>query len=285
MQHFITLAKDQLGSIYSTQEINRIVRLLLEKLAGVNAVQYHTDKDMKISTATSVKLGKALERIKQHEPLQYVLGETAFSGLTLQVGPGVLIPRPETEELVEMILKDVASEGHKKLWRIVDICTGSGCIAVSLAKRIPTVCMEGWDISDEALGIASKNAALYKTAITFRKLDVLTFESTESMTGTLDILVSNPPYVCQSETCTMEHKVLDYEPHLALFVSDADPLVFYRKIACLGTRMLKKGGWVYVEINSRLGKQTTLTFDEMGYSDVKLIRDINCRDRFIRATL
>jgi len=284
MHDFISFAKERLNNLYQTNEINYISRMLLEKFAGIGSTQFYSGKDIKIPDITASKLREALNRLGEHEPLQYVLGETEFSGLMFHVRPGVLIPRPETEELVELIIKDAKSHFVKKeALRIIDFCSGSGCIAISLSKKISGSLVEGWDISQDALEISKENASRLSPYVQFLPVDILNYQPSEKSYGKMDILVSNPPYVCNSEQDEMETKVLKYEPHLALFVDDSDPLIFYRKIGELSEKMLKKGGFLYFEINSRLWKETMDMMKSFTFQEVRVFKDISGRERFIRA--
>lgn len=283
MRAFIQSARHQLAPLYTPQEINRIVRLLLEKWASVDAVSYYADKDRKISPSELTALQLALDRLSQHEPLEYVLGTADFAGIKLLVDSRVLVPRPETEELVEWILHDVCEQGGHTPTNILDLCTGSGCIAIALAREWPASRIEGWDVSAEALEVAVLNATANKTDIHLNRVDVLTVEPQAYKTESFDLLVSNPPYVCRSESAEIAPNVLDYEPHLALFVEDDDPLIFYSAIARLGKRLLKSDGWLYVEINGRLGEQTKSLFENEGYSLVALKKDLFGKDRFVKA--
>lgn len=283
MRDFIAFVRNHLKSSCPPQEISQISRLLLEKIAGFDSMQFYGGKDIKIPEHIALKLREAVLRLAGHEPLQYILGETEFSGLTFHVRPGVLIPRRETEELVELIIKDLENGCFpKENIRIADICTGSGCIALALSKRISGSKVEAWEISPEALQIATENAKINSATVLFCQLDVLDFLPPEEMYETMDILVSNPPYVCRSEHKDMDAKVLDNEPHLALFVEDEDPLVFYRAIAVIGMKMLKKGGYLYFEINSLLWKENLDLLNSFPFSDVCIYKDISGRKRFIR---
>jgi len=283
MQAFIQLARHQLAPLYTPQEISRIVRLLLEKWASVDAVSYYADKDRKIPPSVLTRLEMALDRISRHEPLEYVLGTADFAGMKLLVDSRVLVPRPETEELVEWILHDVREQGGITPSRILDLCTGSGCIAIALANAWPTSHIEGWDVSAEALEVAHLNTIDNKTDVCFKRVDLLARELLEVETGLFDLIVSNPPYVCRSESSAMAPNVLDYEPHLALFVEDEDPLIFYSAIARFGKKRLKPDGILFVEINGRLGEQTKTLFEDEGYSVVTLKKDLFGKDRFVKA--
>ena len=197
-------------------------------------------------------------------------------GRTFYVAPGVLIPRPETEELVELMLKELSPVS-----RILDIGTGSGCIAVSLAKELPESQVTAWDVSEEALSIAVSNSEALQASVRFEQRDVLTYSP--GATECYDVIVSNPPYVIEAEKQEMEQNVLDWEPSLALFVPDADPLRFYRRIAMLGLEMLVPGGKLYFEINRAFGADTVSMLRESGYRAVCLQKDISHNDRFVIA--
>jgi release factor glutamine methyltransferase len=282
MQRFTAYIESKLHPIYPAREIKAFSRVLLRDLAGWNSVQIHIGKDTKIPEETFQHLVEAVNRLALQEPIQYITGKTEFYDLTFQVRPGVLIPRPETEELVELILKDHCLSESKSSLRLLDIGTGSGCIAVSLAKKLPEATVSAWDISAEALEIALENARLNGTTVFFEQVDILAFEPSTKDENTWDVMVSNPPYVRQCEKTEMEQHVLKHEPHLALFVEDEDPLLFYRVIAGLALRMLKKGGLLYFEINSHLGRETLDLIREIGFEDATLIQDLSGRDRIIR---
>lgn len=220
-------------------------------------------------------------RVASGEPVQYVTGRAHFCGLEFGVRQGVLIPRPETEEIVRHIVDDMESCCGREL-SVLDIGTGSGCIAVSLAKAVGGASVEAWDVSDDALQIAGENAARNGAEVRFVKMDVLNADF-NGMAQRFDIIVSNPPYICESEADEMERNVLDYEPHIALFVPDDDPLLFYRRIAEAGLSILKKGGKLYFEINRRYGKETVEMLTRLGYADVELNADLFGNDRMVKA--
>lgn len=282
MKSFSDAANHLLSPLYDAREINRICRLLLEKWSGISAASFYADKDRKIPVSDRLTLNQALERLARHEPLEYVLGEAAFDGMTLQVDKRVLIPRPETEELVDWIGQSKGAE-LKAPARVLDVCTGSGCIALALARRWPSAKVEAWDVSTEALALATQNAQKQGVTVDFKQVDVLDTDSYPAQTQLFDIVVSNPPYVCAAEAGDMNRNVLDYEPHIALFVSDEDPLVFYRALAELGLSMLTPGGSLFVEINGLFGAETARLFETAGYIDVTLKKDIAGKDRFVRA--
>jgi len=255
--------------------------MLLRQIAGISSAQIYADKDTKITDYTVNELNTAVDRLANGEPVQYILGCCEFFGLDFKVRSGVLIPRPETEELVELILKD----HRKEKIQLLDIGTGSGCIAVSLAKNLPEARIFAWDISPTALEIAAENALLNKVNIDLSKHDIREYETFTKDSRQWDVIVSNPPYVCESEISEMEGHVLNHEPHLALFVKDEDPLIFYRIISEFALKTLKKGGCLYFEINSHLGEETVRLIQSYPFDSVRLFQDLSGRDRMIRAIL
>lgn len=279
MRRYQAYLHEKLDPIYPSTEIGSFSRLLLKKLAGMSSVQIYSDKDRYFPDDTRSKLQDAIDRLARKEPIQYILGETEFCGLPFHIGPGALIPRPETEELVELIRSRNSLVGA----HILDIGTGSGCIAVALAKWLPSSKVAAWDISDDALRIANENARINQVEVAFERVDVLTFEPVEGQKGNLDILVSNPPYVRISEADEMDANVLDHEPHVALFVENNDALLFYRVISKLAFELLKPGGSLYFEINSYLGKETLEAVKALPFKEVLLIPDISGKDRMIQA--
>jgi release factor glutamine methyltransferase len=283
MQHYQAYLHQKLDSIYPLTEIGSFSRLLLSKLANMSSVQIYSDKDRNFPQHTLDKLVEAIDRLACKEPIQYILGETEFYSLTFHVGPGVLIPRPETEELVELITRE--NRGKVQDACILDIGTGSGCIAVSLAKAIPHAKVSAWDISPEALKIATVNADVNHVDVHFELIDVLHFVPGAYQKNSLDIMVSNPPYIRLNEAVKMESNVMDYEPHVALFVENSDPLIFYRVISSLAVEMLKPNGALYFEINSLLGDETLDLVKTFPFREVQLIQDLSGKDRMIRAYL
>lgn len=270
--------RDVLIREYDAGEASAIAFLLLEEVAGMSRSQALMGDD----SPQRDELLRMAERIAKGEPVQYVVGKAEFYGLTFHVEPGVLIPRPETEELVDAVELQNAQAA-----RVVDIGTGSGCIAISLSKKFPNAKVEGWDISDDALRIAKGNAELNESNVCFHKVDVLSVSPLEALSlaegKRVDVIVSNPPYICDREKSDMERNVLDHEPHLALFVPDEDPLLFYRKIAELGVEILSTGGRLYFEINRAYGRETVLLLEGLGYSNVQLVQDQFGNDRMVCA--
>ena len=232
-----------------------------------------------------------MKRLSQKEPVQYVLGQTDFCGRTFSVAPGVLVPRPETEELTEWIIRDEKASGFSSP-DILDIGTGSGCIAITLSQELPQAQVSAIDISTQALAIARKNAERLGAAVDFRCQDILDSPSKEQDSPLWDIIVSNPPYVCEHEREDMEENgmsslvvcrdLLRYEPSQALFVPDHDPLLFYRAIGEYAVKTLKEGGRLYAEINRAYGRETTRLFQSLGLRDVTLKKDFYDNERMIR---
>ncbi len=256
-------------------EICSIIYLLLENKFGLTKVEVMTGKEIE-----PVKLdyfNDIIQRINRHEPIQYVLGKAEFYGRAFAVDGSVLIPRPETELLIRAVLKE-----KKFSPTILDIGTGSGCIAITLAVEIPSSEVYAIDISEEALTVAQQNAKNLKAKVNFSKFDILANEKLEHW---FDIIVSNPPYIAEREKKEMNSNVLDFEPPLALFVTDKDPLVFYKVIARRGKSLLKPGGKIFVEINERFGKELKQHFRNEGYGNVSIEKDINNKDRILMAEL
>ena len=264
-----------LATVYTDGEIKALTRILATELLGVSQMAFYMKDDIALTAEQATLLDSAIERLQQHEPIQYILGYSDFCGLRFKVTPATLIPRPETSELVKWI----ASEANGKE-NILDIGTGSGCIAVSLAHRMPQVTVSAWDISAEALAVATENSKANNCAVTFREVDILAYQPNDEQ---FDIIVSNPPYIKEVEKELMEANVLDWEPHTALFVPDNDPLLFYRTIAQKATTMLRPGGKLYFEINRAYGKATCDMLASIGYTDIELRKDFAENDRMIRA--
>ena len=267
---------DAIGVHYTQGELNALARILATELLDISQTTYMLKDDAPLSTADEEKLTDALERLAKHEPIQYILGYSDFCGLRFSVTPAVLIPRPETSELVELIA--VESPTAKN---ILDIGTGSGCIAVSLASKLPTAQVTAWDISPQAIAIAQKNSIANNCKVLFEERDILTYEP--QYREKYDIIVSNPPYIKEVEKITMEDNVLLWEPHLALFVPDNDPLLFYRAIAEKALLMLSPGGKLFFEINREHGTDVVSMLSEMGYSSPTLRKDIFGNDRMTMA--
>ncbi len=278
MKTFHRIVHD-LCQAYSEDEARALARWLCEECFHLTQTDLLLDKDNNLSADDLAKSQEFVHRLLRHEPIQYILGYTEFCGHRFLVGPGVLIPRPETEQLVAHILRGYEPNLPNEL-HVLDIGTGSGCIALSLALALPKAHVTAWDISLEALSIARRNAAFYPDAhVVFKQVDIMTPPADDCQ---WDIIVSNPPYVCQSEAATMDNNVLDYEPHQALFVPDNDPLLYYRSIASFAKKHLCNGGSLWFEINQAYGTETSRLIEDFGFRDVEVIRDDFGRDRFIK---
>ena len=275
-----------LTPLYGDGEAKAIARLVYEVRFGLSFSDICLGKDTQLSANSQEELKGIAERLLQQEPVQYVLGQAAFCGRPFKVNEHVLIPRPETEELCSWIV----SQGEKQPMNdasILDIGTGSGCIAITLAAEMPKAKVTAWDISTEALKVAEENAKRNLVHVSFEHVDALHIPTNilQQTAKIFDFIVSNPPYVCKSEAATMEPRVLEYEPHLALFVPDDDPLRFYRAIARLGNKMLKPNGSLYFEINPLYARETEEMLRQEGYSLIDTRRDQFGRERFTKASL
>lgn len=265
-----------LQACYPRQEAANLSRIVCCEMLGQSTVDYYLGKDITLSLKEEQELDTILTRLCDFEPIQYVQGVANFLGRTFHVAPGVLIPRPETEELVELLLKELPVDA-----RILDVGTGSGCIAISLSKEWPNAQVVAWDVSEEALNLARENNDTLQASVQFVLCDVLTCDPSEK--EQYEVIVSNPPYVLDKEKQDMERNVLDWEPSLALFVPDTDPLLFYRRIAELGREMLVTGGKLYFEINRAFGEATVAMLCEQGYTNAHIQKDISGNDRFVIA--
>ncbi len=276
MQDILQNIRKSLSGFYPDNEISGLVRLLIEHVTKSSMPALLSDKNTKITSEEVLKIDKIIERLQRFEPIQYILGETEFYGLPFTVNHDVLIPRPETEELVELIL----NENKATQPQILDIGTGSGCIAVSLLKHLPNASVKGWDISEKALAVAALNSKSNSVNVSFDQVDILSDYPTDQY---FDIIVSNPPYVLDSEKTDMHANILDYEPHTALFVADNDPLLFYNRIADVAIQLLTDGGKLYFEINRAKGQETIKMLEYKNFSEIRLIKDISGNDRMARA--
>ncbi len=276
MNKIVAYIRSRLQPYYTAEEVSTLSRIVCCDLFGQAPTDYYLGKDIALSSKKEQELEDILQRLSRFEPLQYIEGRTLFLGRELWVAPGVLIPRPETEELVELMLKEIPADA-----RILDVGTGSGCIAISLAKELPDALVTAWDVSPEALSVARANARKLQADVRFVECDVLACQVDE--VGLYDVIVSNPPYVTEAEKADMEPNVLQWEPSLALFVPDDDPLRFYRRIAVLGRDMLADGGRLYFEINRAYGREMVEMLRAMGYVGVRVEKDLSQNDRFVIA--
>ena len=270
--------KQAINGQYPDTEASAIAKAILTDVFQLSTTDLYASKDMNFSTNQAEKLEVIITRLRANEPLQYILGNCYFCGLDFHVEPGVLIPRPETVELVEWIISDRKSSDS--LIRILDIGTGSGCISISLAKNLPQSEVHAWDISEDAIRIASDNANRLDANVRFRQTDALGQVPTDTM---MNVIVSNPPYITEAERTGMDANVTDWEPDTALFVPDNTPLLFYERIADIGKQILTPDGTLYFEINQRFGTETVGMLRQKGYRNVELRKDLSGNDRMIKA--
>ena len=295
-RHFTNLLAEK----FPQREAEQLMRILLEDLFGIDWNQQLMNPDLRIDERQHYQLSEAVKRLLSGEPVQYVTGMACFCDLLLKISPAVLIPRPETEELVQKIFGSFPNNndslpchsnegmqgrresmgGDPKKIRIWDIGTGSGCIAIALAKHLVNAEVIAFDVSEEALQIAKENAESNGVKVTFVHDDILNPQS-DYFNQPVDLVVSNPPYVCDSERAAMEANVLDWEPKQALFVPDEDPLRFYRQILALAKKQLNPDGQVWFEINERMGEEMLSLCHEMGFSNVEVLEDFAGKPRFV----
>lgn len=280
---------EKLSSLYDKHEIESFFYIILEFLHQKKRIDLALQPIFEITDGEIQKWDKILKELINQKPIQYILGETYFYDLKFYVDENTLIPRPETEELVELIIKNVKKSNTEKL-KILDIGTGSGCIAISLAKNLPNAEVYALDVSEKALEIARKNAEFHNVTIHFIKENILEIDDlvelvtrNSQLTTHFDIIVSNPPYVRILEKMEIKKNVLEFEPHLALFVEDNDALLFYRKISALAQKNLSETGTLYFEINQYLGKETHELVESFGFINVEVLKDIYGNDRMVVA--
>jgi release factor glutamine methyltransferase len=268
---------------YDDREAANIADIVIENITGFKKSDRIINKQFPLNEKQLQLLNDYTTELLKHKPLQYVLREAWFAGTKLYVDENVLIPRPETEELAEWIVKEVSSYGLP-VTSLIDIGTGSGCIPIALKKKLTSVDVHALDISDSALNVAKRNAADQQAEINFHQLDILDKTLWEQLPH-FDIIVSNPPYVKQSEASSIQKNVLKYEPHIALFVEDEDALKFYKAISEFGLAHLNKNGKLFFEINEMMGKQVCELLTQYGYSNIQLKKDLQEKERMVKATL
>lgn len=278
MQTTIQYIEKELADLYPKSEIQGFIRIIFEHVCGFGYTGFLLHKYEEIKVVHRKEIEEIVERLKQFEPLQYILGETEFFGLKLKVKPGVLIPRPETEELVQWMTKTPWPPNPK----ILDVGTGSGCIALALKKKLPDAKISAIDFSAEALKTATENAALNDLEVELIHFDILQW-MTKTTWPLFDGIVSNPPYVRELEKAQMQPNVLQYEPETALFVPDNDPLIFYRQIGHFAQHYLKSGGKLFLEINENLGEETFRLLRRTGFKNIVMKKDIHGKNRMIKA--
>ena len=276
VQQAMRMMRASLVGDYSAGEVDGFIRLIFEELCGYNTTQLLLNYDTLLESDVVEKIEDIVARLQRHEPIQYILGSAYFGALRMAVGPGVLIPRPETAEIVQRI---ISMHGDVQ-GRVADLCTGSGCIAVSLALAWHNAQVEGWDISPEALSYARHNAVAHGVEVEWRECDVLRYKPIEA--SRYDVIVSNPPYIMDSERAEMDDNVLQYEPHTALFVADDEPLLFYDAIAEIELKELKPGGVLYFEINRVMGDACSSMLRDKGFVQVEVLKDFMDADRMVR---
>ncbi len=275
MRSTIQYIENELAEVYPFPEIRGFIRIILEKVCGLSYTEQVLHKDRELPEADKKLIEATVLRLKKNEPIQYIFGETEFRDLRLKVNPSVLIPRPETEELIDFVLgMEVGADA-----KIIDIGTGSGCIALSLKSALPEAKVYGLDVSEKALGVATENAELNSLDVAFLQRDILKWEA--DVWEQYDVIVSNPPYVRNSEKPMMEKNVLEYEPTTALFVTDDDPLLFYRRISEFAQKILHKNGWLFFEINEYLGNEMVDLLKHLSFREIQMHKDINGRNRML----
>jgi len=267
---------DELNEIYDEPEVKALTNIIIQTVLSLTKLHYLYFEEKEVSIKEAARIIEICKELKRGNPLQYILGEADFYGCRIKVTPATLIPRPETEELVQLVL----NENKEYRGNIIDFGTGSGCIAIALAANLPQSKTTGIDISEDALVIARENALLNNVRVSFLNGDILSFDSLSVPKA--GIIVSNPPYVRNSEKILMNKNVTDFEPHHALFVPDSDPLVYYKGILKIAEKVLEPSGRIYFEINEAFGNDMAELMASFGYSDVNLVSDINGKERIIK---
>ena len=275
MRETIRVIETSLKNFYPLQEIRSLTFRILESVCHIDGQFILLGKDKQLSTKEKTRIEEILQNLKKYQPIQYILGETEFYGLPFKLTNNVLIPRPETEELIEWINRS----GNPL--RVLDVGTGSGCIAVSIAKYNPEAMVSALDFSEDILEVAKQNAELNDIKINFIRMNILE----EEPDGSWDVIVSNPPYIVPSEKTNMSANVLEYEPHSALFVPEDNPLLFYERIAEIGKNSLTPGGSLYFEINPLFADELKQLLQEKGYQGITIQKDISGKSRMIRGIL
>ena len=278
-----TVLTKELKNVYETDELRNIIELVVEHITNMSRAEQVKNKIPYLTCTQLEDLDAITERLKKNEPVQYVLGEAWFAGMKFKVNKNVLIPRPETEELVDWIVKK-SQKSKVKSQNIIDIGTGSGCIPITLKKKLPESDVSAIDVCSEALFTATENAMELNAELNFLLVDFLDEEKWKEL-AQYDIIVSNPPYVKQSEINTIHERVKEFEPHLALFVPDNDPILFYKKLSDFSMKHLNAGGKLFVEINEALGEAVSNLFRSAGFLNVDLKKDMQGKDRMVMASV
>lgn len=281
IQQTAQFIRESIQEAYPEPEAGAIAQRVLEHVLQKSRMQLSLAKQEAVSEEQEEKIKQAIERLQKQEPVQYVLGVAHFYGLDLQVDERVLIPRPETEELVDLVVRE--HQGRSGL-QVLDICTGSGCIPLALAANLQVYKVYGLELSEGALQVARANARQHRLAVAWLQQDV--FDPILGIAShSLDIITSNPPYVKEEEKALMRENVLAYEPHLALFVSDEDPLRYYRRIAAVAVELLKKGGRLYFEINEQYGEEVQELLLQAGFAQAEVVQDLFGKNRIVKGIL
>ena len=275
LKEAIEQLRNGLAGVAEPQEVQAMIRIICEDIFNYDPVDVALRQESELPEFAQERITDLIARMRRHEPLQYIIGWARFHGHKFKVTPTVLIPRPETEQLVDLIV----NENTASDLRVLDMGTGSGCIAISLARALKFASVDALDVSRDALAVARENAAALKVKVRFFESDMLLPQPA----ATYDIIVSNPPYICWSERESMERNVKDYEPGQALFVPDNDPLMFYKAIAPYAQQSLEKGGRLYLEINQRFGNEMKHLLEDHGFEDVRIIQDSFGKVRFAAA--
>jgi len=279
MQKAMQFIKTELNGIYPADEIQSFTYLLLMHITGYSKVEIIVNKNTIFSEVQRVMLNSFVNKLKIHTPIQYIMGKTEFYGLEFLVSDAVLIPRPETEELIDWIIE---TSDKNEPAQLLDIGTGSGCIAVTLCCKLPKAEITAFDISESALKVAIQNAILNNSKVNFQKVDILRAENYNIDTQ-WNIIVSNPPYISTNEKAEILPNVLNHEPHIALFVADTDPLIFYRKIIVFALKHLKSEGFLFFEIHRDWGNEIVKILEDNHFYNVELRKDLSANDRMIKA--
>ena len=269
------LAKE-LNAVYKEPEIRILADILIKTVTGITKLHQLYNNEYRLNDGEAQKVIEFVEELKTGKPIQYIVGETTFYNCTIKLNDSTLIPRPETEELVNLIIRE--NRGYQG--NIIDFGSGSGCIAIALAANLTHSTLTGIEISDDAIKIAQQNAVLNNVKVSFIKGDIFNFDPEE--VNKAGIIVSNPPYVRESEKLLMARNVLDFEPPLALFVNDSDPLIYYKAILKLADKILLPGGRLYFEINEMMGKSMILLLKSFDYSEIEILTDLNNKERIIK---
>lgn len=271
---------DLLSPLYGAGEAKAMTRIIFENIKGWSPVDVAVKSNEHLTPFSLGQINDVLSQLLSYKPIQYVFGTAWFYGMKLKVTPDTLIPRPETAELVDLIVQ----ENQRKDLRVIDLCTGSGCIAVALARNLPFSTVVATDISDAALAVARENAKALHADVRFISSDLLTAQGRAAAAGSYDIIVSNPPYIVDSEKKDMSPNVLEFEPHGALFVPDADPILFYKAIFAFAGTSLAQGGKIYLEINPMFSERLLAEASKDGFVDASVLRDTYGRNRFLIAS-